>query len=608
MAIPAAYIYESPKKFGCSMLGCRTPMIYKIASTTNVDIVIEVDGEQEMAAITSPGTDGLVWIDISQAIRNVIDKRISINHFTETSKEDTATSGYYVLKFKDEDEETYTEELGYYCYSQNPVTEKYLSSCNSLKESWRDRVVGNFSFDTFPVSLSSGRGFETLIVSGHSVTAADAGGQVSNAQSNLFALSGLGGNVVIDLTEIAVTGGWAVKFQLLNEDFIVVFESDFYGIGDEGEKTLALPALLPGNYRWNITSNGNGACPSLKYTWDIVETFAVTDTGGYEIKGIKTRFKDKYDFIYSGTVSVYYFIPDSLPVGGYSGDPNEDNYLFALCFQQIDENGVLSSQFKWYGVDFNDKESIVSFTKTANRWCRVVAVYNKQVCDVGFIESSPFLTSFDKIYYNPRLPMSIHVMGNVNRTLSSHPMVALVGSYGVEVSDTVMICNFFKFGVIANTTAYCYGYGNRILSPTINIIFEDCDIKNVLYLAWKNAQGGTDYFAFKLNQFYDYDVDAQEYVRFQDWGLNEMTGELLNENRIKRISAGATILENSTMSAIEGLLWSPAVWLLTNPQSWKWEGEQWLQVQIEKTLFERNSRTAGGSMEIDVIINRYNYD
>ena len=116
-------------------------------------------------------------------------------------------------------------------------------------------------------------------------------------------------------------------------------------------------------------------------------------------------------------------------------------------------------------------------------------------------------------------------------------------------------------------------------------IEQEC-IDNPIYLCWLNNKGGYSYWCFSRKQSYllDTAVDGS-YKKFNE-DIESATGidELISKAARESIVCGGKI-PNNKMDGIKGLLSSPKVMWLTNPESWSDDGCLWRRVIVSPGSF-----------------------
>lgn len=117
-------------------------------------------------------------------------------------------------------------------------------------------------------------------------------------------------------------------------------------------------------------------------------------------------------------------------------------------------------------------------------------------------------------------------------------------------------------------------------------IDRDC-VGYPVFLSWLNTLGGREHWLF--NKVNVKQIDTSE------GGTFNVTTELLEDSRGATLEltnyANSVIIVNSLVDVedIEGLksvLYSPAVEMLLNPNTWQTEGAKWLNVRINKGTFK----------------------
>jgi hypothetical protein len=141
-----------------------------------------------------------------------------------------------------------------------------------------------------------------------------------------------------------------------------------------------------------------------------------------------------------------------------------------------------------------------------------------------------------------------------------------------------------------------------ILTEIKRIRFNDSCVSNPVFLSWINSFGGFNYWLFQRNQIKN--VETGEEVIFEpaqmDLETSDSFEEVLSLSSREVWVLGVQNIDKNDVELIKGMLQSPRVQWLMNPDTWQAEGAKWVTVKVQRGSFKLYETLTGVG---DIIIN-----
>lgn len=112
-------------------------------------------------------------------------------------------------------------------------------------------------------------------------------------------------------------------------------------------------------------------------------------------------------------------------------------------------------------------------------------------------------------------------------------------------------------------------------------------VDNPVYLKWLNTSGGFSQWLFGKMQtdIIQTSVDGEYVTNIDDDLENSIGGdEYISKNAQPQLVIGANVPVEK-MDGMKGLLMSPKVLMLSNPDDWQTDGPKWIRVRIQTGSF-----------------------
>jgi hypothetical protein len=557
---------------------------------------------KQIVQVLTPNSNNLVRFDLNKLLEPCFKDWMNLDHSDGSyADENLINLSSFQFSFVDEDEDGGTSGSIFIINARNNISYKHGASGNALSTAWQSKedlpviTTDQYYIDTY----SSVVGFSSYTFSENNVELLVPDTTECTALSNTIELPAGNYRFRINITTSDLIVGTA-SFVLKDSSDNIISTISETSIGEYSEDVVLTQDLYKIYFDIYEAFAGAGDV-SFEFDWDVSLLEQLPDSGIDGNASYILKFKNDYDFEFAGTIQLYYEIPTG--DGAY------------ITFEELQPDGTITRTTKTHGVDFSDRTGTIEFTKTQSRWCRAYVVYNKEVYAWAFITGNPILTMFDKIKYYNGYPSDVSVNVLVNQFISGE--INDIG-YGLQELDFTQISSSTIKRILLNdiitenksfriTSKYQGdGYNEHRISPILPIEYISCAPANPIYLSWLNSKGGYDYYLFQKSQAIEYSQEDKKEIYFSDrWGANETMIELISSDISKRITCGAESVPLSDMNALNDLILSPFVLWLSNPTTWKWEGEQWVNVAIEKKAFVYNTEKAAGNIELDIVIKRY---
>jgi hypothetical protein len=125
---------------------------------------------------------------------------------------------------------------------------------------------------------------------------------------------------------------------------------------------------------------------------------------------------------------------------------------------------------------------------------------------------------------------------------------------------------------------------------------------NPVYLAWLNTSGSYSYWLFEINNTKQVQTEALgEFTK----NIPDLATSVGNKEFLMKISQPAIIVganvSRDDMDGLTGLINSPKVQMLMNPDTWAVDGAVWQRVQIKPGSFV-TGREVETRMDVELVI------
>lgn len=235
-----------------------------------------------------------------------------------------------------------------------------------------------------------------------------------------------------------------------------------------------------------------------------------------------------------------------------------------------------------------------------------------------------FLTLFAQPVYWPGFPFEIAFIRSqdldgldLEFLLTNHDASGTAIGFGIqddiEAEETGVI-RFFPDPTDISGSAYSIQL--RILDgddveytevKTVQVSHDCTDFP--VYLKWINTLGGWSYWLFAFDQQKSINVgDAVTFERnITELSTADNKLQYLSKRAFPKIVCGANDVSAANFAGLKGLLYSPVVMMLTNPDTWETDGEgdtplpKWQTVLVQPGSFNLET-TRGGFADVEITL------
>jgi len=581
-----ATIVTSPKRGGCNLISIRNPVIYEIqpgSGSSGIDIQVVI-GTTTVTSQRLYSNSGNVKVDIGRFIASWCERKNNFD-FTGGNSDDSNKYGQATFKYKDISSGTYSIDTFYFCYGQHPIDYPNIASGNDYMMGLTKNITDSINIERYfwedNIFLQSG--FNILSINNNYISFSS-----STTATLIIDSFSISSHAQYFRVNIIAYGTGSVKLQLLDGITLdVLAETNWLSaVGTYNIDISSIPTSKRSNIKMLLITDDGGAAISL-YWWVVDQ---VMPTINYkENNDVKIYFAQKYDVNYSGSCTIYYKIPSSF------------NLIDSFIIIQ-----ELGSSITNTSKDLSGYSGSITFTKTANRHLRAFLIYVDSIQNISIINDNPFLTDFEELKYYKGLPMELAVCALGNNYLN-------VGSLYFEGTTTtsadigsgIKHINLKNY-IDENKTLYVKKSNSEKLSKDLFVKYIETFRDTAIYLCWMNTRGQYDYYLFDCLT-YETTTDEKIDINLCTWGIGEKIFEQIDKKYKKKIDLGTGVLTKNELKAIETLIVSKYVWMLTNPNTWEFEGAKWLQVKIENPQVKHLRTSNVGVVEFSILIDNYFY-
>jgi len=191
---------------------------------------------------------------------------------------------------------------------------------------------------------------------------------------------------------------------------------------------------------------------------------------------------------------------------------------------------------------------------------------NKNVVVGGLVSAALLINPFDYLNINP----------NGDHLLISDNSALVYEVDATEGVNRLVILDSYAAGVeFVQVYLFYLNDDNEAVrvTETKTVKVSRCDDEEGVYIKWLNLLGGWDYQLFDFRVEHAIDVSSRTYIDrlIMDYSTQNATQDVLSMAAQNRVTVGKNTVDKAGMKALSGLLTSPKVYLLTNPNPYQWQ-------------------------------------